>query len=260
MPENIFMIHGMFVGGWYWENYKNFFESKGYRCVCPTLPGHDANPGGPPPGEVGTLSVQDYVSFLEEELGKLDSPPVIMGHSMGGLLAQILMAKGLAKKAVLLSPAQPAGVEYILAFSVIKSFSECIFKWGFWNKPFKPSFDLTKYSIYHLSTEDYAKEMYSRMVHESGRSIFQIGYWYLDSTKGTYVDETRVSCPVLIISGAEDRITPSPMHRKIARKYAGSEILVYEGHAHNIMGEAGWESIAGDVLVWIERPAGVKNA
>jgi pimeloyl-ACP methyl ester carboxylesterase len=97
---SIVMIHGMWAGGWVWSNYVPVFEGRGYRCLAPTLRHHDA-PSLEPPEALGRTSLLDYASDLQQEIEKLDQSPVLMGHSMGGLLAQMLGARGLAKALVL---------------------------------------------------------------------------------------------------------------------------------------------------------------
>ena len=100
--DTIFMIHGMWGGPWYWSGYQQIFEAAGYRCVTTTLPYHDMDPQGIPDARLGTTSLLDYARALEEEIGQLADPPIIMGHSMGGLLGQMLGSRGLAKSLVLL--------------------------------------------------------------------------------------------------------------------------------------------------------------
>ena len=90
MNQTIIMIHGMWGGGWYWENYKNYFEAKGYKCIVPTLRYHDINPKSAPPKELGTTSILDYAADLEKLIKEIGGQPIIIGHSMGGLIAQIL--------------------------------------------------------------------------------------------------------------------------------------------------------------------------
>ena len=121
MKETIFMIHGMWGGPWYWENYKNLLEKEGYRCITTTLRFHNMYPKEALNLQLGTTSLLDYVSDLEQEIKQLGVKPIVMGHSMGGLLAQILGSRGLAKALVLLCPAPPAGI-MALKPSVIKSF------------------------------------------------------------------------------------------------------------------------------------------
>lgn len=139
MTETIVMIHGMWGGGWCWENYKEFFEGKGYHCITPTLRFHDVDPKEFPDPRLGTASLLDYAEDLEREINKLSTLPILMGHSMGGLLAQILGSRGLAKALVLLTPASPAGI-MALKPSVIRSFWSGLTKYGFWRKPFCQTF------------------------------------------------------------------------------------------------------------------------
>jgi pimeloyl-ACP methyl ester carboxylesterase len=122
------------------------------------------DPNDKPDLRLGTTSLLDYARDLEEYIHNLDQKPFLMGHSMGGLLAQILGARGLAKGLVLLTPASPSGIN-ALKYSVIKSF------------------------------------------------------WLLDFKGGSKVDQSNVSCPVLVVAGTEDRITPASVVRKVADKY-----------------------------------------
>ena len=250
------MIHGMWGSNWYWGNYKQFFESKGYRCITPTLRLHDIDPRSEPPPELGTTSLLDYADDLEKEIRKLDSLPILMGHSMGGLLAQILGSRGLAKTLVLLTPASPRGI-IALEPSVMKSFMSVPSKWGFWRKPMMQTFEEAVYSMMHLLSEQEQKEIYEHFVYESGRAASEIGFWLLDPGKASYVDESKVTCPVLVIAGAEDRITPASVVRKVAAKYSAvSTYKEFEGHSHWVVGEPGWKDIAQYIYDWLHSERG----
>ena len=132
--QTIFMIHGMFGGSWCWDHYRAFFEARGDRCLAPDLRHHDAAPGADPHPELGTLSLLDYAADLEAAIRSLDEKPVIMGHSMGGLIAQILGSRGLASALVLLAPAAPAGI-WSVKSTVVKSIPASMFRWGVWRRP-----------------------------------------------------------------------------------------------------------------------------
>ena len=247
------MIHGMGVGGWCWENFKHYFEERDYQCYVPTLRYHDIDPKDKPDPGLGTISLIDYAQDLEEYIRNLDEKPLLMGHSMGGLLAQILGARGLAKGLVLLTPASPSGIN-ALKFSVIKSFWSVLTKWGFWRNPHRLSFKAAVYSMMHLLPEVDQKATYERFVYESGRAATEIGFWLFDSKRAARVDESKVTCPVLVVSGAEDRITPASVVRKVANKYKTvSTYKEFENHAHWVIGEPGWEKIAEIVSDWINQ-------
>ncbi len=252
MSKTIFMIHGMWGGAWYWTNYKIFFEQEGFNCVTTTLRYHDVNPQDPPNVKLGITGLLDYAADLEREIRLLDEKPVIMGHSMGGLLAQILGSLGLAEALILLAPASPAGINAIRP-SVVKSFLSIQTKWGFWKKPMRQTFGEAVYSMLHLMPPEDQKRTYEKFVYESGKAVFEIGYWFFDSSHASKVDESNVKCPVLIVAGKEDRITPVSVIKKVAEKYnTVSTFKVFENHAHWVIAEPGWEEIAKYSLGWLK--------
>lgn len=252
MAKTIVMIHGMWGGSWYWENFKSYFEKRSYQCYTPNLRYHDIDPKDKPDPELGTISLLDYAQDLEDYIRNLDEKPILMGHSMGGLLAQILGARGLAESLVLLTPASPSGIN-ALKYSVIKSFWSVLTKWGFWRNTHRLSFNAAVYAIMHLLPEKDQKFAYEKFVYESGRAAYEIGFWYLDWSGAARVDASKVTCPVLVISGAEDRITPASVVQKVSSKYkAVSTYKKFEDHAHWIIGESGWEEIAEFVSDWMQ--------
>jgi pimeloyl-ACP methyl ester carboxylesterase len=253
MTETIFMIHGMWCGPWYWENYKRLFEKEGYRCITPTLRFHDMDPKDAPDPQLGSTSLLDYAADLEQEIQQLGVKPIVLGHSMGGILAQILAGRGRAKALVLLSPASPAGI-LALKPSVIRSFWSGQTRWGFWKKPMRPTFNEAVYGMLHLLPPHAQKETYGKLVYESGRAASELGYWFLDSKGASRVDESKVTCPVLVATGAEDRIMPASVVRQIAQKYrAVSTYKEFENHAHWVIAEPGWQEIAEYVAGWLEQ-------
>jgi non-heme chloroperoxidase len=253
MAETIVMIHGMWGSGWYWENFKGFFESKGYRCVIPTLRFHDVDPNAVPDPRLGTTSLLDYAEDLEKLIRELQVRPILMGHSMGGLLAQILGSRGLAKALVLLTPASPRGI-VALKPSVIKSFWSGLTTWGFWRKPLRQTFDEAAYSMLNLMPFESQKSIYDQFVFESGRAASEIGFWLFDSKKAARVDESKVTCPVLIIAGEKDRIVPVSITRKIAEKYKKvSTYKEFSDHSHWVIGEPGWQEIAEYIKEWLHQ-------
>jgi pimeloyl-ACP methyl ester carboxylesterase len=253
MAETIVMIHGMWGSGWYWENFKDFFESKGYRCVIPTLRFHDMDPNAVPDPRLGTTSLLDYAEDLEKLIRELQVRPILMGHSMGGLLAQILGSRGLAKALVLLTPASPRGI-IALKPSVIKSFWSGLTRWGFWRKPFRQTFDEAVYSMLNQMPSESWKSIYDQFVYESGRAAFEIGFWLFDSKGAARVDESKVTCPVLIIAGEKDRIVPVSITRKVAEKYKRvSTYKEFSDHSHWVIGEPGWQEIAEYIKEWLHQ-------
>ena len=253
MTETIFMIHGMWAGGWYWENFERFFSDRGYHCVATTLRHHDMDPRGTPDPRLGTTSLLDYAEDLEAEIGQLGVQPIVMGHSMGGLLAQILGSRGLAKALVLLTPAPPAGIN-ALKPSVIKSFWRLPTQWGFWKKPIQQTFNDGAYATLGNLPPAEQREIHARLVYESGRAASEIALWPLDPGKASRVDQSKVTCPVLVVGAAHDKATPVSVVRQQAKKYgAAATYKEFPNNAHWVIGEPGWEEIAQYVSDWLDQ-------
>jgi len=259
MTKTIFMIHGNWCAPWCWENYRTFFEARGYHCLTPTLRYHDADPQAPPDPRLGTTGLLDYAADLEKELRQLDHPPIILGHSLGGLLAQILATRGLAQAAVLLTPAAPAG---ILAFtpSVLRSFGSVQSRWGFWRKPMRLTFAETAYAVFNLLEPGEQRAAYARLGYESGRMASQLAYWFLTSHPASRVDERQITCPLLVIAGKLDRITPASVVRRVARKYQPHVTYrEFANQAHWVLGQPGWQEVADYVADWLADLAPAKS-
>ena len=83
MTKTIFMIHGMWGGGWHWEKFKHYFQAEGFACENPDLLYHDVSPDENPPEGLGNTGLLDFAADLETKIRRLDEKPVILGHSMG---------------------------------------------------------------------------------------------------------------------------------------------------------------------------------
>lgn len=128
--------------------------------------------------------------------------------------------------------------------------------WGFWRRPTRPTFADAAYGLLHLLPEAEQKRLYDRFVYESGRVIFETGFWLLDSQRAASVDASKVDCPVLVLAGTQDRVTPASVVRKVTRHYQPvATYREYDNHAHWLLGEPGWEDVAAYTLAWLERKA-----
>jgi non-heme chloroperoxidase len=251
MPETIFMIHGMFCKGNSWDKFRAFFEEKGYGCITPTLRFHDIAPTDKPDPKLGTTSLLDYADDLQQEIEKLNQVPIIMGHSMGGLLAQILGSRGLAKVLVLLTPSSPRGASSLNPFLIaryIRIFGSALKRPGFWNKPFRLTFNESTYSALQLFPEEEQKKEYSKLVYESGKVLKELLFF----GRATAVDESKLTVPVLVIGGKLDKMVPVQSARKIAKKYGDRcTYKEFADHSHMVISEPNWQDVAGYVAEWL---------
>lgn len=250
MPQQLYLIHGMCAGPWCWEPYRSHFEAAGHVCHTPALPYHDGPVDAPPDPRLGATSLLDYAAWLEQDIQKLGVLPVLIGHSMGGLLALMLAGRGLARGAVLLAPAWPAGTFFLPPWSTFKAFLTWQRTWGFWRKPVRFSFDMAvRFGLNQLPVAQ-QRSIHARLGYESGRAASEIGYWFLYTRPPSAV--AAVTCPVLMIGGGQDRLITATTVRRIAGRYPQATYKEYTQHGHWLIGEPGWQVIANDVLNWMQ--------
>ena len=129
--QTIFLIHGAGSIGLEWKNFEIGFRKQGFNVLRAKLRHHQL---GSINTNIGNLSLNDYLSDLEKQIEELDHLPIVIGHSMGGLLALKLCERNKSKLGILITPAAPAGINAI-SLSVLRIFISNIFRWKFWRKP-----------------------------------------------------------------------------------------------------------------------------
>ena len=247
----IVLVHGMWSRPHVWENFRRYFEARGYRVVTPTLRHHNIEPGGEHHPELGSLSLLHYAEDLAAEIRALDTRPFIIGHSMGGLLALMLAARGLARGAALLASSHCAP---IFAFDIsIASVFRREFMSRFWRRPQLPSYAAMRSGVLNGLGEEEARALYATLIPESGRCLAEIGFWFFDRQQAAYVDAKQVACPLLFLTGTEDRLT-TPSHAWATAEYFGpkARIEFLRGRGHWLPGEPGWETAASKVERFFE--------
>lgn len=242
--RTVVLIHGMWSRPHVWGNFRHFFEARGYRVLTPVLRHHNIEPGMEPHPELGTTSLLDYADDLEAEILRLDEKPFIIGHSMGGTLAQMLASRGLARGATLLATAHCAPILALSPLVALIFFREMMLT-PFWRWTQLPSYRAMRSTVLNGFNERDARNLYGTLIPESGRSFFELAFWYLDNRRAALIDPARVTCPLLLLTGTDDRLTPVSVARRTAEYYGGKARLeALHGHAHWLPGEAGWEVVA----------------
>jgi pimeloyl-ACP methyl ester carboxylesterase len=167
----------------------------------------------------------------------------------------MLAARGRARALVLLAPAAPAGV-WAIGPSVVRSFWGILTTWAFWRKPARQTSAEASHSLLHRLPPAERRQVHDRFGAESGRAVFEIGCWMLDIRHAARVDASKLTCPVLVVAGRDDRVTPAWALRRVARRYGpAATYREFEHHGHRLVGEPGWDDIATDVLAWMRSQA-----
>lgn len=236
----VLLIHGMFGGSWMWEPYQSLLARHGYESHALTLRGHHDSRRVP---DVGRIPVADYVDDALEIARSLRDP-IIIGHSMGGLIAQKVAERGIGRAIVLIGAAPPRWIPAMsgeLLRRLVKYVKEL-----FLTQPLLPSRDDADALMFNRTPAAQADDEYRRLVPESGRAALEMAF-------GTHaVHAPRITAPILVITGREDKFVVPRVARAIARKYR-AELREYDNFAHHIINEPGWEAPAAEIVEWLER-------
>jgi pimeloyl-ACP methyl ester carboxylesterase len=249
MKPPVLMIHGAFCGPWSLDGLREKFKAAGYAVSAPCRRFHDQNP---PPAALGTTGLADYAADLMEEIRALDASPILLGHSMGGLLAQMLASRVKVAGLILLAPSPPWGVAPTTLFEIGAAQALHLHP-GYWNMVLQPNRDVALAHSLDKLPRHMRDEVYGRLVPESGRATFEIMNWGLDLNHASGVDADAVTAPVLFLTGSEDRINPPSTVARSAALYKGrATVEVLDGMGHWLIGEPGWEKIADRALGWLD--------
>jgi pimeloyl-ACP methyl ester carboxylesterase len=252
--KSIVFVHGMFMTPLCWEQWVGYFQSQGFTCAAPAWPGRDrpveALRAAHPDPALGRLTLADVVEHMAEFVRALPGKPVLIGHSMGGLVVQLLLQRGLGAAGVAVDSAPPAGV-----FTAQPSFLRA--NWPMINpfisagEPRRMSFADFQYAFVNGMPAEAQKAAYDRYVVPESRRVPRQSL-----TSVGRVDFRKPHAPLLLIAGADDHIVPAGLNRtNYARHKASASVTDFKefsGRVHFIIGQAGWEEVAGYVQAWLE--------
>ena len=238
----VIMVHGAFCGGWVFDAFRQPFEAAGHTVLTPDLRGHA-------PGEdAAGLSITAYAEQIAQLCAAQDKPPLLLGHSMGGLVAQMAADRVPVAGIMLLAPSSPWGVSGQSFEEAISAFS--LFTLGaYWLSAVAPDLSVTAH--YSLDRMDRAgqKHVFEQMVPESGRALFEVLNWWLDPMMTTSVKDAG-GARAITLAGSRDAINPAATVRRTSERLGGDFHLM-QGMSHWLPGEPGWETVAKTCLDWI---------
>jgi pimeloyl-ACP methyl ester carboxylesterase len=240
----VIMVHGAFCGGWAFEAFRQPFEAAGHVCLTPDLRAHGA---GSERSAAAGVSMSDYAADIAALVKRQDQAPILIGHSMGGLVAQMAAARAPVRALIVLAPSPPWGIAGGSLEEAASATS--LYALGpFWLQAIDPDYAAARlYSLDRLSRAD-RKAVFARMVPESGRAMWETLNWWLDPFMTTQVG--RIAAPSLALSGGRDLIHPSFTVRQTAERI-GAKCRDFAEMSHWLIAEPGWESVAAACLDWL---------
>jgi pimeloyl-ACP methyl ester carboxylesterase len=255
-PNTIVLVHGLWVTPRSWEKWIDRYTERGYRVLEGEVEALNADPS-----PIERLTVPGVVESYERVIGELDEPPILMGHSFGGLIVQILLDHGLGAVGVAIDSGAPEGVRTLplvqakAGFPVLKNpanrhravpFTPKEFHYGFANTLSQEESDKV-YARYHIPAP-------GSFVWDGVLANFTPGH------HDAYVDfKNDERAPLLLIGGSEDHLQPLALNEANYKHYKHSkaitELKAFPGRAHYTLGQDGWEEVADYALAWASEHA-----
>lgn len=235
--RHVVLIHGAWSRGTELTTARAAFEVRGYTAHTPTLRHHEL-PIDDGSSKIATLSLRDYTEDLVALVNSLDSPPLLVGHSLGGLLVQLVAARTHHVGVVAACPS-PVGSPGLNATTLRISRRHTHLRP--WARPVHPPpWEVFRAAVCGAQTEEQARELFDHLVCESGRVLFfELATPWLDRAKSAVVDFSAVTTPVLAVAGEHDRIVSARNVCRAAGQYQHgtfteipkSDHLVFSGRA-----------------------------
>ena len=245
MAAPIVMVHGAFCGGWAFEAFRAPFEAAGHTVHTPDLRGHAE---GDRAEAVAGVSMNVYAKDIADVCASLAEPPILIGHSLGGLVCQLAVRRAPVKALILLAPSPPWGVagssmeEAVTAFGLMVGAA--------WSHSISPDRTLMRtYSLDRMPKPE-REAAVQRLRPESGRALWEALNWWLDPFMTTSVGVGALEVPCLVMVGQRDVVHPPMTARQTAARL-GAEYREMPGMSHWLLGESGWQDVASAAWDWL---------
>lgn len=263
-PKTIVLIHGLWLTALSWEHWVERFSARGYNVVARSWPGmDDIQSLRRDPSAIAHLGVTDIVEHYAKIIEGLDAPPIIIGHSFGGLITQILLDRGLGRAGVSLDSAPVKGI-FKLPWSAIKSSLP-----GLQNPANNHRAVALTPAEFHYAFTNRMEPVASAAAYERyavpgpGHVLFQAALANFTPHAATAIDFTNDHrAPLLIVAGSADHVSPPAINRKNFALQSQSKALTaykeFPDRGHFLLGQKGWEEVADFAVAWANEPVEIE--
>ena len=259
-PDTVLFIHGLWMTPRSWEHWKERYESRGYQVLAPAWPGLEVEVEAlnADPTPLAKLDLRQVIDHMDGIVRGLERPPILIGHSTGGLIMQVLLDRGLGAAGVGVGSAVPKGV-YDLPLSTLKATRSVLANPFSRGKatPLSPS--QFHYAFANTVSRQESDEIRRRYhVPCANRVLFDLAFANFHRNPASKVDYSRAGrAPLLLVAGDKDHIVPLKASRHNAEKYKTGTVAFtsFPDHPH-YPGAPGWEDTADYALTWVEEQTG----
>jgi len=256
-PDTIVLIHGLWMTSLSWENWVKRYTDKGYRVIAKSWPGLDGDIEQlrRDPSPIARLGITDIVEHYESIIRDLSSEPIIIGHSFGGLITQILVDRGLGAAGVAIAPAPVKGIIF-LPFSTLKVSFPALSNPANVHRAVPLTPEQFHYAFTNNLNEEDSLAVFKRYaVPGPDHVLFQAAFANFNPHAATAVDfQNNDRAPLLFISGGKDHGSPPSVVEANFKLYRKSKVTVeykeFPERTHYTLGQEGWEQVADYALDW----------
>lgn len=254
--KQIVFVTGAFVTNACWDEWRTYFENKGYSTVAPPWPykngtAEELRNRQPDDVDLALLTLDEVINSYADVIKSFPEKPIVIGHSLGGLMTQIIVNRGLAAAGVAIHPVPPLGV-FPYEFSFLKGGWKSLGLFTSIKKTYLMSFKDWQYAFVNGMPLEEQKAAYEQFTIPESKTVARGGL-----SKAAKVDFKKSHSPLLITSGEKDHIIPAHLNRRNydAYKKNGSIIEYKEipGRNHFVLGQPGWQGDADFVYNWLQK-------
>lgn len=259
--RTIMLIHGLWMTPLCWGYFEKRFQELGYQVMVPGWPGHEGDIleiREKAESTLAGLGLEEVVAHYRKILSNLNFSPILLGHSFGGLVVQILMDQGFGAAGVTLDSAAPKGV-HKLALAQLRSTFPVLSNPSNRHKVVGLTFKQFYYAFVNTMSEDDARKAYERYaIPDTGRPLFQSAFSDLISHATTSINyQNNTRSPLLLLAGSEDHTVPAIVSRANYDKYnhsnAKTDFHEFPDRSHLIMVEEGWQEVVDYIHSWLNQ-------
>ncbi len=255
----LLLIHGAWLSARSWETFERYFGARGFAVSAPEWPRKhgDVEELRDDADELAGLGLTEIVEHYEGLIRALDEPPVLIGHSFGGLIVELLLDRGLGRAGVAMSPAPPKGI-LVLPFSSLKSAAPALAHPSKRHGVVTLTLEEFTYAFVNTFTPEDAASAYERYaVPETGQIFYEAGFANFHLHPPTELHfKNGDRAPLLIVGADKDHTVPASLSRAQHKKYekspAKTDYLEFEGRPHLFMAAEGWEAVADSIDTWLK--------
>ena len=254
----IVLIHGLWLTPRSWEGWIDRYQKVGYKVIAPSWPGLEGEVEAirKNPSALKGLKLKTVVDHYDRIIRKLDAQPILMGHSFGGLIVQMLVDRGLGSAGILVDSAQTAGVP-VLPFSTIRATLPILGNPFSYNRTTSLSPKQFNYAFTNGLDAVESKKVYDRYSIPAANAIlWDAALALLNPKASSKVDYRKTDrAPLLFIAGGNDHVVPPAINKSNLRKYvnnstAETDYREFPNRTHHTVVQKGWEEVADFAVQW----------